>query len=213
MGIHGTRGGLRQSPGQAHSLRCVGGSGFSSTFSCGWIGDVTHSARTRPDAGSSSTTSYRTKSNHPFHDSLRNSRPKDRRSVKSRLGPFKDVKTAMTVFDFHIAETRLFSSPNVIVLPIRLILSPRSGLDVFLPHIDDTAAILSVNLRREWFFDFDCSRLVHAPHKRFIFLPRISRLHLFLVRQIVARLISGVIPSFALTDSIASAAVSFAFDI
>jgi hypothetical protein len=53
---------------------------------------------------------------------------------------------------------------------------------------------LPKNLRIEWFFNF---------------VPRISRLPLFLVRPIVADVISGVVHSFALADSIASAAVSF----
>jgi hypothetical protein len=130
-----------------------------------------------------------------------------------RHRPFKDVKTGDESFRFsHRSRVAVFLSERAYP-PDPLDFSPRSGLDVFLPHIDDTAALLSPNSRREWFFDFDCSKLVHVPNAKLIFLPRISRLPLFLVRQIVEDLISGMLLSFALTDSIAAAAVSFGFGI
>jgi hypothetical protein len=57
----------------------------------------------------------------------------------------------MKVFGFRLAETPLFFLANMLALPIRLIFSPRSGSDVFLPQIDGRADILSANLRIEWF--------------------------------------------------------------
>jgi hypothetical protein len=116
----------------------------------------------------------------------------------------KTLKPAWIVFAFQIAETRLFFSTNVLTLPIRLIFFAALRLGRIPSPYRRYCGYFAGKFAHRTVFRFRLLKTRSCSSRTLYSSSANFSIAFFSVRQIVADLISGVVLSFALTDSIAS---------